>query len=87
MKHIARYLKGTKDKGLTMSPKRGQLGLNLFSDTYFVGPYNVEAKDDPMSVKNWSGILIIFGGVPILWIQSEIDILTLESSQEMRDLI
>ena len=70
-----------------MSPKRGQLALDLFSDTDFVGTYNVEAKDDPMSVKNWSGILIIFGGVPILWIQSEIDLLTLESSQEMRYLI
>ena len=87
MKHIARYLKGTKDKGFTISPKRGQLGLDLFSDTDFLGPYNVEAKDDPMSVKSWSGILITFWGVPILWIQSEIDLLTLDSSQEMRDLI
>ena len=49
-----------------MSPKRGQLGLDLFSDTDFVGPYNVEAKDDRMSVNIWSGIIMSFRDVPIL---------------------
>ena len=71
------------------------MGLDLFADADFTGLYNVEAKDDPISVKIWSGISMTFGDVPILWnskLQSEIALSTLESeyialSQGMRDLV
>ena len=71
------------------------MGLDLFTDADFAGLYNVEAKDDPTSVKSWSGILMTFGDVPILWIsklQSDITLSILESdyialSQGMRGLV
>ena len=95
LKHIGRYLKGTKDKGLIMKPMRDQLGLDLYADTDFAGLFGIEDKHDPIFVKSRTGILLTFGNVPILWsskLQSEIALSTLESeyialSQGVWDLV
>ena len=55
----------------------------------------MEDKHDPIGVKSWTGLLLNFGGVPILWsskLQSEIALSTLEAeyivlSQGMREFV
>ena len=95
VKHIIRYLKGTRDKGLIMKPHKDDLKLDLFADTDFAGLFASENKLDPVSVKSRSGILLTFGGVPVCWsskLQSEIALSTLEAEyialfQGMRELV
>ena len=75
VKHIARYLKGTRDKGIIMKPDTDNLCIDMYHDADFAGLYNTEDEQDPVSVKSWSGILLTFGNIPILRsskLQSEI---------------
>ena len=77
MKHIARYLKGTRDTGLLMKPDSNNLKLDLFADTCFAGLYGSEDKMDSISVKSRTEILLNFGDVPAFWsskLQSEISL-------------
>ena len=95
VKHIVRYLKVTRDKGLIMKPDAENLKLDLFADADFAGLYASEDKLDPISVKSRTGVLLNFGGVPVCWsskLQSEISLSTLEAeyialSQSMRELV
>ena len=95
LKHIARYLQGTRDRGLEMTPDKSNLKLNLYADADFAGLFNSEDCMDPISVKSRTGILLNFGKVPIFWsskLQSEIALSTLEAeyialSQGMRELV
>ena len=95
LKHIARYLQGTKDKGMILTPNAKNLKLDLFADADFAGLFVAEDKHDPVGVKSRTGLLLNFGGVPILWsskLQSEIALSTLEAeyialSQGMRELV
>ena len=52
VKHIVRYLKGTKDKGLIMKPYKDNLKLDLFAAADFAGLFASEDKQDPISVKS-----------------------------------
>ena len=67
LKHIARYLKGTRGKGLIMVPNRDNMKLDLSADADFAGLYPMEDCTDPVSVKSRTGILLNFGDVPIFW--------------------
>jgi hypothetical protein len=95
VKHIARYLKGTRDKGIIMKPDPENICIDMYADADFSGLYSTEDKQDPVSVKRRSGVLLTFGNVPILWsskLQTEIALSTLEAeyialSQGMRDLV
>ena len=95
VKHIVRYLKGTRDQGLIMKPNKDNLRLDLFADADFAGLFASEDKHDPVSVKSRTGILLNFGDVPVCWsskLQSEIALSTLEAeyialSQGMRELV
>ena len=54
----------------------------MYTDTDFAGLYNTEDKQDPVSVNNRSGILLMFGYHPILWssqLQTKIALSTLEA--------
>ena len=82
VKHIASYLRETRDKGLIMKSELKNLKLYLFADTDFSGLFATENELDPISVKSRTGILLNFGGVPVYWIsklQSEISLSTLEA--------
>ena len=49
--------------------------LDLFSDADFAGLFTSEDKNDPVSAKSRTGIILNFGGVLIYWnsrLQSEI---------------
>ena len=94
IKKIARYLKGTKDRGFIFDPKK-DLQLEMFCDADFAGLWNVEGKDDPICVRSRSGMVITFGEVPVIWkskLQTEIAVSTMQAeyislSEGMRELI
>ena len=94
VKRIARYLKATKDFGLIMKPKQ-DLKLELYADADFAGLWNVESKDDPISVRSRTGFVILLGDVPVTWaskLQTEIATSTMHAeyialSTGMRDLL
>ena len=52
LKHIARYLNGTRDKGLIMKPEIQDLKSYLFVDEEFAELFGSEEKIDPISVKS-----------------------------------
>jgi hypothetical protein len=94
IKRIARYLKGTRTRGLIFDPKK-ELKLEMFCDADFAGLWTVENSDDPVCVKSRTGIILTLGGIPIQWsskLQSEIATSTMHAeyvalSQGMRELI
>ena len=48
LKHIARYLQGTKDKGMILTPNSKNLKLDLFADADFAGLFVAENKHNPV---------------------------------------
>ena len=81
IKRIARYLKGTLDRGMVIKPKK-DLRLDLYADADFAGLWNVEKHDDPVSVKSRTGWLLTLGDIPITWaskLQTEIALSTFEA--------
>ena len=78
-----------------MSLDRNKSKLDLYADADFAGLFVAEDKQDPVSVKSRTGLLMNFGGVPFFWsskLQTEISISTLEAeyialSQGMRKLV
>ena len=81
LKRIARYLKGTSDRGMIIRPSE-DLRLDLYADADFAGLWGAEHGMDPTSVKSRTGNLITLGGTPIVWmskLQSEISLSTAES--------
>lgn len=94
VKRIIRYLKGTKDKGMTFSPTSEYL-VDCYVDADFAGLWGIEYDQDPVSVKSRTGYLIMFMGCPLLWaskLQTQIALSTMEAeyialSTAMRELI
>jgi hypothetical protein len=94
IKRILRYLKATKYKGLFMSHDK-ILKLDCYVDSDFGGLFAAEDGHNPMCAKSRTGYVLLFSGVPILWVsemKTQIDLSTMESeyialSQSMRDLI
>ena len=94
VKRIIRYLIGTKDKGLILSPSQ-TLEVDCYVDADFAGLWSVEDPNDSICVKSRSGHLIMFMGCPLLWkskLQTQIALSTMEAeyialSLAMRDLI
>lgn len=81
MKHLIRYLKGTKDKGTIINPSI-DMNLNMWVDADFMGLYNVERHVDPNAARSRTGYIICFGNWPIAWkstLQSHISQSTAES--------
>ena len=81
LKHIGRYLKGTRDKGMILKPTTN-LNIDCFVDSDFAGLWNHEDHQDPTSVKSRSGFLFMIGGCVISWtskLQSEIALSTMEA--------
>jgi hypothetical protein len=94
IKHILRYIKGTKDKGIYFKPD-GTEKIDCYVDSDFAGLFSVEDKQQPISAKSRTGYVIMYSGVPIIWVskmQTKIAFSTMEAeyialSQSMRDLI
>jgi len=94
VKHILRYLQGTKEKGMIIRPNHIH-GLDCYVDSDFAGNYSTYPDQDPNSVKSRTGYVILYQDCPILWVskmQTQCALSTMESeyialSQSMRDLI
>ena len=94
VKHILRYLQGTRDKSMYIKPNVEE-ALDCHVDSNFAGHYHNYPDQDPTSAKSRTGYIIKSQGCPILWvskIQIQCALSTTESkyltlSQVMRDLI
>ena len=95
LKHIAKYLKATRDKGLILNPKGNPLDINCFVDADFAGLWNIKDESDPHCVRSRSGWVVTIGGCPIVWkskLIAEICLSTMESeyislSKACKDLL
>ena len=94
VKMIARYLKGTHDKGMIVRPDTA-LGLEAFVNADFAGLYQREPDHVLDAARSRTGYVISLGGCPILWksqLQTEIALSTVAAeyyalSQCMRVVI
>ena len=78
---IARYLQGTKEKGLVMEPTK-ELEMDLYADEDFAGLWNAEDANDTICTNSRTEILLTIGNVPLLWkskLQTETALSTMES--------
>jgi hypothetical protein len=90
---IWRYLKGTIDKGLILTPSDA-IKLDCYPDADFAGLWNRDDKQDPHCIQSCTGYVICLSDCPVLWVsklQSEISFSTIEAeyvslSTSCRDL-
>ena len=78
---LARYLKGTRDKGTIFSPKEGR-NLEVYVDADFAGNWDKEEWRDPDTARSRHGYIIMYAGCLIVWksqLQSEITLSSTES--------
>jgi hypothetical protein len=81
IKRILRYIKGTKDKGIYFKSD-GTDKIDCCVDSDFAGLFSVEDKQQPISAKSRTGYVILYSGVPILWVskmQNQIALSTMEA--------
>jgi hypothetical protein len=65
---IGQYLKGTRDKGLILTPNQDELlKVDCYVDADFCGLYGKEDRLDPTSVKSRTGYVICLAGCPVIW--------------------
>jgi len=94
VKRIARYLLGSKDKGIIFQPDM-DAGLDCFVDADFAGLYGQEDDQDPVSVKFRTGFVLTLVGCPVIWsskLQGEITLSSTAAeyvafSMAMRELL
>ena len=81
IKSIARYLKGTIDKGITMTPTESK--FKVYVDADFGGLWDKDlAQDHPITSKSRTGYVVTYADCPIIWasqLQSEIAMSTTEA--------
>ena len=78
---IGRYLKGTLDKGLILTPS-DSLKIDCYPDADFAGLWNRDDKHDPHCVRSRTGYVINLSNCPVLWkskLQTEIALSTMEA--------
>ncbi len=81
VKRIARYLLGTKDKGIICQPDPSR-GLECIVDADFAGGWDRGDSDNPENVMSRTGYIILYAGFPIVWcskLQTEIALSTMEA--------
>jgi len=79
---IARYLKGTRDKGMILKPDLSK-SFEVFVDADFSGNWDRKiASEDPDTARSRHGYIITYAGCPIMWksqLQTEIALSSTES--------
>ena len=78
---IGRYLKGTLEKGLILTPS-DSLKIDCYPDADFAGLWNRDDKHDPHCVRSRTGYVINLSNCPVLWkskLQTEIALSTMEA--------
>ena len=66
LKHICRYLRGTRHKGLIFKPDLKQ-GFKCYVDADWAGNWLKSNPNSPAGVLSHSGFLIKYANCPILW--------------------
>ena len=67
IKHIGRYLVGTKRDGIIIDPKHEQ-SFETYVDADFSGLWDKDSAGyDPSTARSRSGHIVTFAGVPIVW--------------------
>ena len=68
LKQIGRYLQGTKDKGIVLTPLTEEtLHLECYADADYAGLWGLKDAQDPHCVKSCTGFLIMINGCPVMW--------------------
>jgi len=91
---LARYLKGTRDKGTILRPDKTR-GLEVFVDADFAGNWDPKETEDRDTARSRHGYFITFAGCPLVWksqLQTEVALSSTESeytglSYALRDAI
>ena len=81
LKRIGRYLKGTVDKGIIMSPS-DDMGIECYPDADFAGLWSHENPQDPHCARSRTGFVIRVAQCPVIWaskLQTEITLSTMEA--------
>jgi hypothetical protein len=94
IKRILRYLKGTRTKGVYFKPDYLDQ-VDCYVDADFAVLFSVDTGQQPIAVKSRTGYVIMYYGVPVLWVlkmQTQIALSTMEAeyialSQSMQDVI
>jgi hypothetical protein len=66
IKWLGRYLKGTRDKGLILTPD-GHSGLEVYVDADFVGNWDPADTQNRDGARSRHGYIIKYNNCPILW--------------------
>jgi len=94
VKWLGRYLKATKDEGMTFQPQHHSFDCHVDAD--FSGNWHRdEAQDDPSTAKSRTGFIISYASCPIIWssrMQTTIALSTTEAeyialSTALRDVL
>ena len=65
--HLAKYLQGTKDQGIILSPDTAK-SFEAYADADFAGNWNkVTVMEDPSTAKSRTGYVITYANCPIIW--------------------
>ena len=66
-KWLGRYLLGTKDKGIILTPDPSK-GMEIYADADFAGAWDPKlAGEDIDTARSRHGYIITYAGVPLLW--------------------
>ena len=79
VKCIARYLLGTKERGVICRPDPTK-GLECFDDADFAGSWDRGDSDNPENVMSCTGYVLMYAGCPLVWcskLQTEIALSTM----------
>ena len=94
LKWLGRYLAGTRDKGLIISPK--SQSFDCYVDADFAGNWDEETADwDMDTAKSRTGFIVMYAGCPVVWaskLQTQIALSSTEAeyaglSEAMRTVI
>ena len=81
LKCIDRYLKGTRTRGLILSPF-SDLTIDCYIDSNFSGSWSYEDDQDPTCVRSRTEFIMFVANFPVIWsskIQTEIALSTMEA--------
>ena len=83
LKRIGKYLKGTRDKGMVITPNANlkELKVDAFPDSDFGGLYGYEDIHDPVVTRSRTGLIINLANSPVLW-KSQLQSQTATSTME-----
>jgi hypothetical protein len=81
VRHIVRYLVGTRDQGLILKPNKHS--FTCYCDADFAGLWNKEtAQFNSMTAKSRSAYIVMYAGCPVTWaskLQTDIALSSTES--------